>query len=307
MTQSTYFGAELNTNLTKKSDTSSNVILHNAEHSLLQRLTPVCGMASGSFSISNLENDDYHNCLNYLSATNLKQLYRSAAHFEAWKCRPASAPTASQRIGTALHSAVLEPDRFAAVYCVFNGARRGRLWQDFKTANSAAEILSESEYAQVIGMRDAVLGFSSVDFSTMLNDGCSEESIFWCDKKSGEQFRARCDLLHPDVILDLKTTTDARPHMFVKQAQTNAYEIQAAHYVEGVEKLTGEIKPFWFVAVEIDPPHGVWIHESVAEFIALGKSKIHQALQNYRGSQIQSAPHGYANPWTELNYGSSRR
>ena len=270
-------------------------------------LISACGVMPGSFSISALPNNDYHSVANYLSSTNLKQLFRSAAHFEAWKCRPKSSSTAAQRIGTALHSAVLEPYHFLSQYCVFSGARRGRSWQDFKTQNVTTEILSELEYAQVVGMRDAILNFPAFDLAALIHDGRSEESIFWFDEKSGEKFRARCDLLHPDVILDLKTTTDARPHMFVKQAQTNAYEIQAAHYIDGVEKLTGEKKPFWFVAVEIDPPHGVWIHESGAELIALGRSKINQALQNYRESQTQGAQLGYSNPWTELNYGSSRK
>ncbi len=136
----------------------------------------------------------------------------------------------------------------------------------------------------------------------MIQSSCSEQSIFWTDAATDIRCRIRADAHHENVIIDLKTTTDARPGGFTKQARQNDYDLQAAHYINGIEAMSGIRKPFWFIAVEVNAPHGVWIHEAGATFIDDGNRRIEQAMKSLSSSRLADQWPGYVEPWSELCY-----
>ena len=263
--------------------------------------TAEAGVAPSSFSIRNLPEADYHVCRDYVSASGLKALVRSTAHFKAWQEQMPKETTAAQRLGKALHAAVLEPEKFASSYCTYSGSRRGKSWQTFQAQCQAMEILTAQEFDQVMGMHQAIQGFDTVDLAEMIQASRCEQSLFWTDLKTGIRCRIRCDAQHENAIIDLKTTTDARPTGFAKQARQNNYDLQATHYVNGVEAFSGEIKPFWFIAVEVNPPHAVWIHQASEELLIEGQRRIDEALKSLLAARQSGNWIGYVEPWSMLS------
>ncbi len=167
------------------------------------------------------------------------------------------------------------------------------------------EILTTQEFDQVMGMHEAIQVFDTVDLAEMIRASHCEQSLFWTDARTGIRCRIRCDAHHENAIIDLKTTTDARPAGFTKQARQNGYDLQATHYFNGVDAFSGERKPFWFIAVEVNPPHGIWIHQASEELLIEGQKRIDDALRSLLAAQNVGAWHGYLAPWSELSFSRS--
>ena len=79
-------------------------------------ITPPC-------FIANMPNDAYHSYPEGISSTGLKAVLRSPAHY---KFQAARTPSRAMEIGTAIHTALLEPDRFAADYVLLREVKDRR-------------------------------------------------------------------------------------------------------------------------------------------------------------------------------------
>jgi hypothetical protein len=75
-------------------------------------------------------------------------------------------------------------------------------------------------------------------------------TMVWVDKPTGLLCKGRIDVLHPQIMLDVKSARDASPRKWTRDAATYGYFLQAAHYREGYETLTGKRLPFAFAVVE---------------------------------------------------------
>jgi len=165
--------------------------------------------------------------------------------------------------GDAFHAFLLEPRRFEREYFrprAYHGrgveALEERAW------------ISEREYEALAAMRDAILGYRALPLAQWLAEGARELSIYWTDA-AGARWKARPDCFTERVILEVKTTADVRATRFARARSRFGYDLQAAHYVEAVARLTGHEPRFVFVAVEPTAPHYVWAHElSTAELAA---------------------------------------
>jgi len=95
-----------------------------------------------------------------LSRSQAAQLLKSPAHYQAYLRREADrSTTRPMEIGTALHTALLEPSRFEREYIDSRADKRTE--STYKQAVSAADgrgdlVLTASEYAYVEGARQAV-------------------------------------------------------------------------------------------------------------------------------------------------------
>lgn len=182
--------------------------------------------------------------------------------------------------GRALHTAVLEQDRFKNDYRVapeFSKRSKAGLiqWAEYYeqngavgeevTALPAAEwfiefeaqtgitLLSEDDYDKVQAITTAVMNNPHVN--KYLKGGQAETSIFWRDTETRLSLRCRPDYLGNDFIIDLKTCADASPDGFSKAAARYQYHVQAAMYQAGVKAAYGDYRPFIFLAVEKTEPY----------------------------------------------------
>ena len=94
------------------------------------------------------------------------------------------------------------------------------------------------------------------DVRNALDQGYAEASAFWIDEETGVLCRCRPDWTHTysttcNILLDVKTYTDASPAEFRRQIARMRYHVQDAFYTEGFAKASGiETAGFLFVAVE---------------------------------------------------------
>ena len=204
-----------------------------------------------------------YRALDALGSTDIKRLLRSPAHFLAGRNTP-SESTPAQRIGTAIHLAVLEPVRFAAeVVGSPKFDRRTNAGKaaaaEFESLHAGKTLLDPTDFDLVRRVADSVHAHPGA--RELLAGGVSEMSMMWTDPQTGAPAKARVDRYRPDGgIVDLKSTEDASPAGFGRAIARYSYAAQAAHYRRGAELLAGPVPFFAFIAAEKEPPYAVGVY-----------------------------------------------
>src|SRR5690606_10772251 len=72
---------------------------------------------------------------------------------------------------------------------------------------------------------------------------------------------------------------DASADGFARAIATLGYDVQAALYQDGIKAVTGRAVPFYFVAVEAEPPFAVAAYKASNDVIEVGRAKYRGALQ----------------------------
>jgi len=222
----------------------------------------------------NMPFDDYLK-VDALSATGLKQLARSPWHY---RNRVDIDPTPAMLRGTLAHCAVLEPEAMAQRYVVLpeDAPRKPTRaqweakkpsaeslaamdwWRQFKDESAGRDLVSFADYALCQAQLAAIA--AQPELAELLRAGRGEVSIFWIDEATGIYCKARPDWLPPANgrsirPLDLKTCADESPNGFGRAAARLRYDLQAAHYTDGIEAVTGlTVDAFVFGAVSSKPP-----------------------------------------------------
>lgn len=229
-----------------------------------------------------LPSGDYH-AHPAISKSGLDKIARSPAHYKSWLTELREETTAL-RIGTAVHCAVLEPKRFALDYVaapkVDRRTKDGKAqWEAFETANAGKILLSGDEYATVANMAESARLHPAA--SELLSEGRAEASVF--AELEGVQAKCRPDWLRGDgIVLDLKTTEDARSGAFARSVANYRYHVQHAFYADLLIERGIDVKAFVFVAVEKAPPYGVIVYELDREAVDLGRDLYRRDLALYR-------------------------
>lgn len=165
-------------------------------------------------------------------------------------------------------------------------SKAAREQRDEAYANGYTPLLA-AEAAQVDGMATAL---ASHPIASALFDpahGKPEQSLFWQDKRTGVQRRARLDWL-PEardgrvIVADYKTTRSANPTALAKSADEYGFHMQAAWYMDGVIALgLAEFAGFVFVCQEKNPPYLVTCIELDADAVTIGRGLNDRALEVY--------------------------
>lgn len=211
-----------------------------------------------------------YDAIDALNWSRLKLLEKSPTHYRTGF----GDETATFRLGTAAHMALLEPERFATEYVVYPGkVRRGKEWEKFETEalRSGKAVLSRKEHATAVATRDAVRGHERA--VSYLRDGEPERTLVW-DVVAGElrfKCKGRADYIGPRAIVDFKSTNDASPEGFGWSVRDYGYLGQAAWYSDGLWLATGARLPFVFIAVEKKPPFMVGVYRVTDEQLEEGR------------------------------------
>ena len=130
-------------------------------------------------------------------------------------------------------------------------------------------------------MRNAV--FAHPFARQILSSGKPEQTIIWNDEETGLNCKGRIDWL-PDmvtenVLVDLKTTSDASLKGFTRSCVDYGYAKQAGMYLDGVIKATGAVfDAFIFIAVEPGPPYRTEVYVMDVRFIQWGYTEYRRLL-----------------------------
>lgn len=242
----------------------------------------------GRAIIPDMPNSLYH-AGKGLSKSTLWQFHksRSPAHYrqEQDVPRPRSGQQkAALDMGTAIHTAILEPHLFARSVVRGGADRRGSQWTSLVDANPGKVVLLDKDYDAMARMRDKI---HADDFLRPIlghSGNRVEHSAFWTDPETGSLCKCRPDLVHPagGLIIDIKTTGDARPREFGKLMGDLGYHAQEAWYREGWARAGGPPVEGWvFLVVERDPPFEFRVYELPPCAVEEGHQAIHEAKRRY--------------------------
>ena len=218
----------------------------------------------------------------------LVRIMRSPAHYQYYVTNPPE-PTPAMQFGTAVHTAILEPDRFAEAFVVApkfdrrtkEGKAAAEAWE---AENAGKTALTADQMAAIEQMVASIRAHTGA--ARLLSNGLAEMSGFWVDQ-TGIECKCRPDFLavekdRPEqvtAIVDVKTCVDASADGFSRAIATLGYDVQAAFYQDGLKALTGRAIPFYFIAVEKDAPYAVACYKASDEVIEIGRAKYRAALQ----------------------------
>lgn len=250
--------------------------------------------------ITGMPNAIYHASVG-ISKSGLDLVARSPAHYRYGPPRTASR---TMELGSAMHSALLEPDLFAREY-VNSGAadrRASEYKQAVKSIGDTGRVLTQSEHDQIAGAVAAL--WAQEGPRLLLNSATHRElSVYATDPETGVSVRVRPDIVcqRSGVMADLKSTQDARAPAFERSIMNYRYHVQAAFYMDVWEWATGDrINEFLILAVESAPPHAAKIYRVDDTAIAEGRRCYREALNAYADCLIRDEWPGYENDAPEL-------
>lgn len=228
-----------------------------------------------------------------VSKSLLDQIAKSPAHARAYLAGIRDEQTTAMAFGTAYHCAMLEPDRYAAEFAVFEGDRRtkdGKAQYESLVA-SGKTIITRADADVISAMVEVFLDHPVVKM--LHHNGMQEASVFWRDHDTQIPCRCRPDYWHDDarngLVLDFKTTDDASPAGFARSVVKYRYHVQAAHYLQGTQA-----RRFLFIAQEKKAPYAIGVYELDRAALELGQHLRLRDLQTYASCQEFDIWPGYS-------------
>lgn len=255
-----------------------------------------------------LSNEDYHGGPG-VSKSGLDKIAVSPLHYWQAYLNPDREPRKDKkhfRIGTAIHTAILEPEKFDEQYIIVpeDAPRRPTKtqlnakkpsddtlyaigwWEDFDAmvAANGALVLAPEEKAITVAVAQQVAK-SRLASKVFTDAGRPEVSVFWNDPDTGVLCKCRPDWLITEgmlAILDVKSTASAAMEDFQRSAFNYRYHVQAAWYLDGLAHAMGETPDsFMFLAFEKEPPFACAWYFADSGMIEAGRREYRQALETY--------------------------
>lgn len=219
-----------------------------------------------------MHNETYHAIKSFISRSSIMDFLRSPYSYWAKHLnpeRPKRDATAAMTLGSAFHTLALEPTLFNEQYVMKPAPMLlkdvGREAYDiYKNAveyieKCGKEVISADEYNTLESM--LIKLHSNKEAMELIHDSRIENSFFWQDMESGLLLKSRPDILHENVIVDLKTTSDASPRAFQNEMVKYGYHIQFAMIRDAVEAIEGRrINHFINIVIETKYPYNMGIY-----------------------------------------------
>jgi exodeoxyribonuclease VIII len=265
------------------------------------------------------------------SISALKMLRMSPKHYQYALAHPKESPALT--LGTAAHTAVLEPERFERDFAIWTrrtesgnmAPRNGKIWDDFlNTAQGENQtVLTVDEANHARDIQTAVR--SNPDVMRYLSAGDPEISMEWSmsiKRAVGENetfsCKGRADWLNKidgrPCLTGLKTARDHRHYLFGAAAAKLGYHLQWAFYYDGYIRITGNIPHMAEIVVESNPPHDSVVYTIPDEILQQGHEEYCDLLRLYahcndtgewpgvyQGEQILSLPSWVYGPQDDVS------
>jgi hypothetical protein len=193
-----------------------------------------------------------------------------------------SEPTADMEFGTACHALLLENDesRLVEVNADDWRTKAAKEQRDEARINGQIALLSKRvpDVYQMVAVARAAIGRIE-GLNGFLDGGMAEKVMLW--HQGGVWNRARPDYYNAEmnICMDYKTTAgSAEPSFWTgRQLTAMGYDVQAAHYLDGFETITGK-RPVWLWLVqENSAPFECSIIGAGEATLDLGQQKVKQA------------------------------
>ena len=246
--------------------------------------------------IEGLPNHVYHADKNSYSVSLIKQM-KVPAEAKHYMDNPPEHKECF-RVGSAIHSYILEPGSFGMTYLigldrprrsnadkaawdewfVEHGGEVGTVdrpaaeWFPKFEQDSGRHIVTPDELTMLKAMGESIK--SNPEARELLEAGRPEVSLFWTDPGTGLRLRCRPDFMN-DFASDLKSIQGVRDHEIARTVGQFGYAIQQVHYLHGIQAVTGEVVPFPFIFISKTAPY-------LCRVIALGDETVAAAYRQWR-------------------------
>ncbi len=217
-----------------------------------------------------LSHDEYHSISDALGSTGVKTIYsKSVAHYKFQEF----VQKVHFDVGTAVHIAVLEPDKFDNEVIKCGKNRMTKEYKELKKNKQSNQVIvTDIEYDKCLRIRDSVHQKSEVNKLLVSDNGQSEISAFAKDPRTKIKLKTRPDRAvmgsQSDILLDLKTTQLADEDSVVRSIARYGYHIQEAFYRHVWQLATNKkVSRFVFLFVEKEPPFACCLYEIPEAFL----------------------------------------
>ena len=252
-------------------------------------------MAAGSITAPTqgmhvgLEMDDYR-AMEGVSASDLKNMQRSPAfaHMRGAVSTPA------QEWGTAIHTAILEPEDLHKRYALDpeqpadNDAKNWRATKLYKEMRAAAEagsdgFLTAQQFADLEWIQKRVKE-NKIGASLHEIGGVREASFFAWDEEFGLWRKCRPDwyIAEAHMAVDVKSAADHLPGPFARASARYGYHITAAWYIDTMEMAGHSVDHYPFLVVNSAAPFEPATYTLDQDSIEQGRFEYRRALAEWR-------------------------
>lgn len=242
-----------------------------------------------------MTNAEYH-ATPAISKSDLDLINRTPAHYRYVKENPKE-QTSAMLLGSVFHKLVLEPDSFYAEYALCPAvdrrtkAGKGTYQAFVDSLHDGIEVITDDIYKTAQAMAEAVKKHPIA--VKLLQGGQAESSYFW--QENDIKCKCRPDYLRTDIkcVIDLKTTQNASPDIFIKSAYDYRYHVQAAWYLRGLKTCGIDVENFIFIAVEKEAPYTVCVYTADDLMLQLGEQEAMENLRVYAECEKSGIWYGY--------------
>ena len=236
--------------------------------------------------------DDLYHSLPGISSTGLKYLDSECPLKLKAKMEQKDEQVKTEALiqGKAIHKYLLENDDFDDLF-VFSPTddKRSREWKVFANnlKNDTREILRKKDEEMLSGMLESLRrpkdenGTNTYDGIIINENTIREKALFTIDEEREILMKIKVDINLSGMFLDLKSTKNANPKFFMKDAANLGYALQAAFYLYVARKSNKDASSFGFIAIEKDFPYMHSVILMNDEDINLATTKIEKLLDTF--------------------------
>lgn len=246
-----------------------------------------------SATVWECSNEDYHADRSAVSNSSKeafrKDRYAYYCQYVTGTLKPSEA-TEARLLGSHIHAALLEPDRYVNDYIVppkfdrrTTVGKQG--FAEFAREHAGKQFIDADLAATVSCVREAAMANKQIR-ALLEADGLREHTINWLCPDTWMPLKSRRDLVLPSLIADIKSCNELTEESFPKTIIKNGYGRQGAFYQQGELHFSGEKKPFVFIALCTKPPYGVGLFTLREDWIRLARIQNKTILRQMHQCQL---------------------
>lgn len=248
-------------------------------------------------------NKTYHDNIEYISCSALKQYLKSPAHYKAY-IEEEREQTPALIFGSFYHLMILEPAKVKEEFITeldrpdktkIMRAQMNKQWKE----NSDKTYINMKDVGLVLDMKKVLNDNENLKY--LINKGVNEVS-YYLEDLEGVKVKCRPDKITENAIIDLKTCEDASVEGFTRQIFKYGYHIQAAMYLDILQQITGKERQFIFLAQEKKKPYAYQIFRVDNTILEQGRYEYKELLKLHKKCLERNEWLGYES-FSDSEYG----
>lgn len=203
---------------------------------------------------------------------------------------------------------LVDGDHFLSVrneYLSDAGRKQGKRWTEFLENHPDEALYKPGEWFDLLSMRRELRAnplSRQILFGPKSPNRHTEFSIRAVDRATGLTVQTRLDFCHQMLdgvlVVDLKSSRDASPSAWNRQAEKDGLHVQAAIQVGLAQLYFGREVEFRFCVVQKDAPYRVEVFELEPEFIEIGVEDYLRDIRRF--AECVNSGHWYPKSFGEV-------